>query len=358
LKVGYVLLSDPFDNVEKTCLLRELLSLTKANQIITQNTTPSFFEQSSHCFPREENNMSFIRINQTLIATLFLVACVLLLSIPMSEGLLVVQENRAGSLRRQQQVVEDRRQEEWEKFLPPSVNVLSAVKLLTAGKFAVLSKAGVTTTGTTIVNGDMGTSPIAATAVTGFELIADPSNAFSKSKCVNNGNIYAANFAPPTPSMLTVAVLDMQTAYVDAAGRPDPDYTELGAGSIEGYNLGRGLYKWGSGVEFSNSLTFNGTATDIWILQIAGDVTVGNGASVLLTGGAKPENIFWQIAGKTILGIKSHVEGILMCSTAITFMAGSSMNGTALAQTSITLDSAVIVKNSVCDAVVGCVESH
>jgi hypothetical protein len=303
--------------------------------------------------------MSFIRINQTLIATVFLVACVLLLSIPMSEGLLVVKENRAGSLRRQQQVVEDRRQEELKnKSLPPSVNVLSAVELLTAGKFAVLSKAGVTTTGTTIVNGDMGTSPIAATAVTGFELIADPSNTFSTSKRVNNGNIYAANFAPPTPSMLTVAVLDMQAAYVNAAGRPDPDYTELGAGSIEGYNLGRGLYKWGSGVEFSNTLTFNGTATDIWILQIAGDVTVGNGASVQLTGGAKPENIFWQIAGKTILGTKSHVKGVFLCSTAITFMDGSSMNGTALAQTSITLDSAVIFKKSVCDAVVGCVESH
>jgi hypothetical protein len=55
---GYVLLSDPFDNVEKPCLVKELLSLTKGQKLIksshkiAQNTTstPSFFEQSSHYF--------------------------------------------------------------------------------------------------------------------------------------------------------------------------------------------------------------------------------------------------------------------------------------------------------------------
>eukprot|EP00979_Chaetoceros_neogracilis_P013190 scaffold3714_cov307-Chaetoceros_neogracile.AAC.1 len=256
----------------------------------------------------------------------------------MTEGIL---QEKHGNLRRQLDAEPS----------PPQ----SRVKLLTAGKFAVLSKTGVTTTGTTGVTGAMGTSPISATAMTGFGLIMDSGNAFSTSTLVS-GNVYAADYESPTPNMLTVAVLDMQGAYVDAAGRPDPDYADLGAGSIEGLTLDPGLYKWGTNVEFTSSLTFNGSSTDIWILQIDGDVKVGSGAIVEITGGAKAENIFWQIAGKTTLGTSSHVEGVFLCNTQIAFETGSSMNGAALAQTAVTLDAATIVKTSVCDATVGCVK--
>ena len=287
--------------------------------------------------------MKIININLTLVATQWLVNGVVLLGLPMVEGLL---QKKHGNLRRE--------------LVPGSSATLATVNLLTAGKFAILSKAGVTTTSSippTNVTGDMGTSPIAATALTGFGLIADPAtNTFSTSTLVT-GNVYAADYTSPTPNMLTVAVLNMQAAYVDAAGRPNPDYTELKGGNIDGETLGRGLYKWGGNVKFDNILTFNGTDTDIWILQIAGDVTVGDGARVELIGGAKAENIFWQIAGKTVLRTSSHVEGVFLCSTSITFMTGSSMNGAALAQTVVTLDAAKVVKKSVCDVVIGCVES-
>eukprot|EP00979_Chaetoceros_neogracilis_P011784 scaffold2974_cov288-Chaetoceros_neogracile.AAC.2 len=284
--------------------------------------------------------MSLITINHTLVVTALLFAAVALLGVPMVESL---RQEKRGGLRRQ---------------LDNEDTPLSAVKLLTAGRFAVLTKTGVTTTGSsTSLTGDMGTSPIKAAAITGFGLITDPSDTTFSTSSLVTGDVFASDYTSPTPNMLTVAVLDMQAAYVDAAGRPDPDYTELGAGNIEGFTLDPGLYKWGTDVGFTNSLTFDGNATDIWILQIDGDVKVGSGATVALSGGAKAENIFWQIAGKADLGTTSHVEGVFLCSTAITFKTGSSMNGAALAQTAVTLDSAVIVKESVCDADVGCVEN-
>jgi len=238
--------------------------------------------------------------------------------------------------------------------LPPSL-APGAVNLLTAGQFAVLTKTGVTTVGTTSVAGNMGTSPIAATALTGFALVADSSNNFSKSSLVT-GNVYAADYAAPTPAMLTQAVLDMQAAYVDAATRPNPDYTEFGAGNVDNAVLEPGLYKWGTVVTFANKLTFKGSATDVWILQIAGGFTVGSGATVELTGGAKAENIFYQVAGVASFGTNSHVEGIILCMTAITFTAGSSLTGAALAQTAVTIDAATITRKSMCEESVGCFE--
>jgi hypothetical protein len=45
------------------------------------------------------------------------------------------------------------------------------VNLGLAEDFALLTKAGVPTTGLTCITGDMGTSPIAATGLTGFGLM-------------------------------------------------------------------------------------------------------------------------------------------------------------------------------------------
>merc|ERR1712166_1661727 len=113
------------------------------------------------------------------------------------------------------------------------------VNLGTAGDFVVLTKAGVTTTGVTKVTGNMGTSPIAATALTGFDLIMDSSNTYSKSKLVT-GQIFAASYTSPTPSKMTTAISDMETAYMDAASRVNPDELDLGAGTIEGMALSPG----------------------------------------------------------------------------------------------------------------------
>src|SRR5665647_2180802 len=55
------------------------------------------------------------------------------------------------------------------------------VSLGTAGQFAILAKSGISTVPTSDITGDIGVSPIAATAITGFSLIADSTNVFSTS---------------------------------------------------------------------------------------------------------------------------------------------------------------------------------
>merc|ERR1712166_549952 len=224
--------------------------------------------------------------------------------------------------------------------------VQPAVNLGTAGDFAVLTKSGVTTTGApTKVTGDMGTSPIAATALTGFDLIMDSTNTHSTSTLVT-GHIFAASYTSPTPSKITTAISDMETAYTDAAGRVNPDELDLGAGTIEGMTLAPGLYKWGSNVGFTSFLKFEGDAVagkdPVWILQMTGDLIVGAGAIVTLSGDAKAENIFWQVAGSTTLHTTAEMKGTILCATAIDFQTGSSLNGKALAQTAVTLDAATI----------------
>ena len=218
----------------------------------------------------------------------------------------------------------------------------AAVNLGTAGNYVVLATSGISTTGATTIVGDLALSPAAASFIPGFGLSAPPTT-YSTSALVT-GSIWASDYNPPTPADLTTAVLNMQAAYTDAAGRTLPDFTELGAGDIDGLTLTPGLYKWGTGVSFANGVTLTGGANDVWIFQIAQNMTVGNGAIVTLSGGAQARNIFWQVAGQATLGTTSAFRGIILSQTLIAFNTGSSFTGRALAQTAVTLDAAAITQ--------------
>ncbi|HTE16913.1 MAG TPA: ice-binding family protein, partial [Armatimonadota bacterium] len=212
------------------------------------------------------------------------------------------------------------------------------VNLGTAGNYTILAQAGISTTGPTSINGDIAVSPIAATAITGFALILDSTGQFSRSDVVT-GKVYAADYANPTPSLLTTAVGDMLTAYNDAAGRTNPDATELNSGNIGGLTFTPGLYKWSSGVTITSDITLSGNSSDVWIFQVAGTLNISSGKQVRLSGGAQAKNVFWQVAGQTTLGTTSVFNGIILGKTAIVAQTGATLNGRALAQTAVTLDS-------------------
>lgn len=136
------------------------------------------------------------------------------------------------------------------------------IDLGSAGNFGVLAKTGISTVPGSSVTGDMGVSPIGSTAITGFSLTLDSTTTFSTSDQVT-GKVYASDYSAPTPSILTTAVSDMETAYTDAAGRTLPDHTELGAGDISGMTLAPGLYKWGTSVLINTDVTLAGGPDDV-----------------------------------------------------------------------------------------------
>jgi hypothetical protein len=218
----------------------------------------------------------------------------------------------------------------------------SSVPLGGSGSFVVLAKSGISTVPTSVITGELGLSPAAATFVTGFSLIADATNTFSTSPQVT-GKIYASDYTAPTPSRLTTAVGDMELAFTTAAGRP-ASTTELGAGNIGGMTLTAGVYKWGTGLLIPTNVTLSGTANDVWIFQIAQDLTFSSGARIVLAGGALPKNIYWQVAGRVELNTTAHAEGIILSQTSITLATGASINGRLFAQTAVNLDAATVVQ--------------
>jgi len=199
------------------------------------------------------------------------------------------------------------------------------LSLGTAGSgFTVLAGSTVANTGFTTVNGDLGLSP--GSAVTGF-----PPGIITGAQHVSDS---AANQAQ----------LDLTVAYNDAAGRTVGAISV--AGNLGGLTLPPGLYKSTSSLEISSgdlTLDAQGDAHAVFIFQIASTLTTTSGRQVILSGGAKAANVYWQVGSSAVLGTTSVFKGTIMADQSITLATGATLEGRALTRiAAVTLDSNVI----------------
>jgi hypothetical protein len=173
------------------------------------------------------------------------------------------------------------------------------VNLLSTANFTILAGAAITTTGGGIINGDIGASPIAGSA------IGIPCDQV-------NGTIYEVDASGPpcaviNPTLLSQAKNDLTTAMNDAAGRtpiPSGAYLNPNGGNLGGLNLAAGLYKISTTTLITGSdLTLTGGPNDVWIFQCAQDLQLGSGIHVILAGGAQADNIFWQVGTSAVLAL-------------------------------------------------------
>jgi hypothetical protein len=220
------------------------------------------------------------------------------------------------------------------------------VSLGAAGNYAILAKTGVSTVSGSAVTGNIGLSPAARGALTGWSESSDVSDTYSTSAQVAApAKLYAADYVGGnTKPDLNTAVLDMGTAYTDAAGRTATSAatTNVGAGTLTSLTLAPGVYEWGTSVIIPTNLTLNGSETDVWIFKVAGTLDMAAAKSVILSGGAQAKNIFWQVAGAVSIGANTHFEGIILGQTAITFGNLASINGRLLAQSAVVLDATTV----------------
>jgi hypothetical protein len=198
------------------------------------------------------------------------------------------------------------------------------VVLGSAATFVVLGGSTVTNTGASIINGDLGLSP--GTAVTGFP------------PGIVNGAIHAAD---PTAAQ---AQLDLTAAYNDAAGRTVGAITV--AGNLGGQTLTPGLYKSTSTLAISSgdlTLDAQGDANAVFIFQMGSSFTSTIGRQIILAGGAKAANIFWQVGSSATLGTGSVFKGNILALASITVTTGAAVEGRLLARTAaVTLDANVV----------------
>ena len=206
------------------------------------------------------------------------------------------------------------------------------VPLGTADSFVVLAGAGVTNTGPTTLNGDLGTYPTKTITVTGKMTVTGTNH-------VGDG-------------VTQKAKTDLVTAYNTTAGEgPTSPIT----GDLNGRTLKPGVYNSATsmGLRTGGTLTLDaaGNPDAVFVFQTGSTLKAESGSKILLRNGARSCNVFWQVGSSTTIGTNASFIGTVMSMQSITLNTGARVVGRALARNgAVTLDRNTITRPTSCTA--------
>ena len=91
------------------------------------------------------------------------------------------------------------------------------------------------------------------------------------------------------------------------------------------------------------TLDAQGDVNAVFLFQMGSTLTTGASTQVVLSGGAKASNVYWQVGTSATLGTNSLFKGNILAEASITLATGATLDGRALTQTAaVTLDAATI----------------
>ena len=194
-------------------------------------------------------------------------------------------------------------------FFVSAASAAPPIGLGTANSFAVLAGSGITNSGSTTINGNIGTFP--TPAITGYGSIT------------HTGTNHADD------NVTQGAKNDIVTAYNQAAGAASPTAvaTELG-----GSTLTPGVYNNGTlGITGTLTLDTQGDPNAVFIFQASTTLITAANSNVVFLNGASSCNVYWQVGSSATLGTNSFLEGTVLSAFSISANTGARIHGRLLA---------------------------
>jgi hypothetical protein len=214
-------------------------------------------------------------------------------------------------------------------FLPlvPATSAQSSgVPRGTTTTFAILAGQAVTSTGLSVVNGDLGISP--GTALTGFP----------------PGQITGATHLGDPVAAQALADAQVEYAYLDGL----PCTTNLSGVDLGGKTLLPGVYCFDSSAQLTGTLILDaqGSCDSLFVFQTGSTLTtsvaseiivINNPCSANCRGGG---NVFFQVGSSATIGTGSQFVGNIVANTSVTLNFNASVSGSVFGLIgAVTLDS-------------------
>ena len=205
------------------------------------------------------------------------------------------------------------------------------INLGTAATYGVIGSSTITSTGNTVVNGNVGLTP--GSSITGF-----PPGVIHGTTDIDNPAAVSAH-------------KDAQAAYNAAIALQSPKPIDLTGKDLGGLKLVPGTYFFSSSAQLTGTLTLDGkgSANGMWTFQIGSTLTTATAASVVLINGARPCNVLWAVGSSATLGTGTKFAGTIIAVASITVNSGVTVNGGLFAlNAAVTLINDTITKPGSC----------
>jgi ketosteroid isomerase-like protein len=185
------------------------------------------------------------------------------------------------------------------------------INLGSAGSFAVMATSSTSSTGPVVINGDVGLAPGSSQGIPVAQV---------------NGTIHIND------PVITQAQADLLAAYNDAVSRSTNAQTL--PGNMGGLTFAPGLYVNSTSVLISgagpgNNVTLDaqGDPNAVFIFKMGSTLTTGTSSQVILAGGAKAANVFWQVGTSATIDTTSIFKGNVLAAVSITMNTGVVVEG-------------------------------
>src|SRR5271170_2439497 len=185
------------------------------------------------------------------------------------------------------------------------------INLGSAGSFAVMATASISSTGPVVINGNVGLAPGTSQGIPPAQV---------------NGTIHIND------PIVTQAQADLLAAFNDATSRSTNAQTL--PGNMGGLTFTPGLYVNSTSVLISgagpnNNVTLDaqGDPNAVFIFKMGSTLTTGVGSQVILAGGAKASHVFWQVDTSATIDVGSIFQGDVLAATSITINTGAAVTG-------------------------------
>jgi hypothetical protein len=189
------------------------------------------------------------------------------------------------------------------------------INLGSAGSFAVMATASISSTGPVVINGNVGLAPGTSQGIPPAQV---------------NGTIHVND------PIVTQAQADLLAAFNDATSRSTNAQTL--PGNMGGLTFTPGLYVNSTSVLISgagpnNNVTLDaqGDPNAVFIFKMGSTLTTGVGSQVILAGGAKASHVFWQVDTSATIDVGSIFQGDVLAATSITINTGAAVTGSMFA---------------------------
>ena len=122
-----------------------------------------------------------------------------------------------------------------------------------------------------------------------------------------NGTIHAGD------GVAVQAQSDLTTTYNVLMGLPSTPLT----GNLGGQTLTAGVYSFATSAQLTGTLTLQGGADDVFVIQIGSTLTTASSSSIILSGAVNPANVFFVVGSSATLGTYTAFKGQIVALESI-----------------------------------------